>query len=49
MQRGAQKKGNWTTTYYDLQNELEYILSKYTLENTKGTIKNEHCTETGNT
>jgi hypothetical protein len=40
---------NWTTTYYDLENKLEYILSKYTLEKTKGTTKNEQSKEIGST
>jgi hypothetical protein len=40
---------NWTKTYYDLQNKLEYILSKYTLEKTRETIKNEQSKETGST
>ena len=41
------KKGNRTTKYYDLQNKLQYILSKYTLEKTRGTINNGQSKETG--
>ena len=42
------KKGNRTTKYYDLQNKLQYILSKFTSEKTKGTIKNEQSKDTSN-